>query len=286
MAVGLVVVSALTGCMSGLQKDAPGTMPNQPKVEDLVRPSRRVTIRDPGPDLANFPNASFTLPKGGIYVENSPVGFQGSSPISEPQYNWEFLLRYGLTDNIELRLFSQGFTIQGQPNPATGFSPLAFDTKIHLAKRDWDYFNYSLGVEAYVQTTWGSEAFDAGTQFSLTLLVDHTLPWDIGLSWNLGYVRTQDQVGKTVHLPSFQWAFQRNVVDDFAVFIQGYMNATALPRVTPSGSTVVELPYQHVVGGGFQWILNDRMAVFGSYNRATDDFAPSYVAYFGFALAF
>ncbi len=256
------------------------------KAEEVVRPLRRVTIRDPGPDLSNFPNSSYTLPKGGIYVEMSPVTLQGSSSLSPRQYNWEILLRYGLTDAIELRLYTQGFTIQGPPQPATGFSPLTFDTKIHLAKGDLGYSNYSLGLEAYIQTPWGSEAFDAGTQFSVTANVDHTLPWDIALNWNLGFVRIEDSIGEEVYLPSFQWAFQRTVVNDFAVFVQGYINATTIPRVAPSGSTLVDIPHQHVIGGGFQWTVNDRIAFFGSYSGALDQFAPSYLGMLGFSLAF
>ncbi|MFM8805266.1 MAG: hypothetical protein ACKOK8_15400, partial [Planctomycetia bacterium] len=31
------------------------------------------TIRDPGPDTANYPNGPSTLPRGGIYLEWSPA---------------------------------------------------------------------------------------------------------------------------------------------------------------------------------------------------------------------
>ena len=65
----------------------------------------KIDIRDPDPDTANFPNGAYTLPKGRMYIENSPVSFYGPSTITPPQYNWEYLLRYGLTDNLELRLF-------------------------------------------------------------------------------------------------------------------------------------------------------------------------------------
>ena len=38
----------------------------------------RVDIRDPDPDTANFPNGAYTLPKGRLYIETSPVGFYGA----------------------------------------------------------------------------------------------------------------------------------------------------------------------------------------------------------------
>ena len=39
----------------------------------------KIDIRDPDPDTANFPNGAYTLPKGRLYIENSPVGFYGAS---------------------------------------------------------------------------------------------------------------------------------------------------------------------------------------------------------------
>ena len=44
-----------------------------------LRRSRRIDIRDPDPDLANFPNGAYTLPKGRAYIETSPVGLYAGS---------------------------------------------------------------------------------------------------------------------------------------------------------------------------------------------------------------
>ncbi|MDD2767656.1 MAG: hypothetical protein PHT19_02900 [Methylococcus sp.] len=267
-----------------------------PPPEPSPEPSA-LTIGEPGPDLSNFPNSSYTLPEGGIYVEMSPFTMQGASSNSVKQYNWEVLFRYGLTDDVELRLFTQGLTVQGPPQSATGFSPLTFDTKVHLYKDDFEYFNYSVGMEAYVQTTWGSSVYDGGTQGSLMLNADHVLPWDIALNWNFGYVSLQDFKGAEVILPSFQWALQRDVVDDFALFIQGYINAAALPRTLHAGRVLPRLQHagsvssvqdlqEHMLGVGFQWTVTDRIAVFGSYSGALGDYVPSYLGTMGLAVAF
>lgn len=239
----------------------------------------------PGPDLANFPNSSYTLPRGGVYIESSPVGFYGSSDLSPSQWNWEYLLRYGLTDDIEIRLFSNGLSVA---SGAVGFSPLAFDTKVHLWADDWDYFNISIGMEAYIQTdNWlASPAFSGPVQHSVNLLFDHDLPWDVSLSWNLGYVRQGDSVGNEVFLLSFQWAFQRNVTDDIALFIQGYHNASALPRVPGARSPFPSDPQQETIGFGGQWTANKRVALYGSYNWGLTRFTPSYNANFGVAVSF
>ncbi|TVM03728.1 MAG: hypothetical protein CV087_03755 [Candidatus Brocadia sp. WS118] len=248
-------------------------------------PAPRVTIRSPGPDLSNLPNSSYTLPKGGVYVEMLPLALQGTSN-SPKLYNCGILLRYGLTNFMELQMYTLGFSVQGQPQSTTGFSPLTFDTRIHLAEDAWRYFNYSLGLEAYVQTTWGSEAFDSGTQYALTMNVDHALPCDVALNWNLGFVVMDDPTGEEVVEPSFLWALQRDVINDLAVFIQGYINNESLPSSRPDGKTTAKDVTEYAVGAGFQWTLNDRIALFGSYNVGLNQFTPDYAGSLGFAVAF
>jgi hypothetical protein len=77
-------------------------------LQNQLRRRMKVDIRDPDPDTANFPNGAYTVPKGRAYIENSPLGLYGPSVIGLPQYNWEYLFRYGMTDNLELRIFSRG----------------------------------------------------------------------------------------------------------------------------------------------------------------------------------
>ncbi len=239
----------------------------------------------PGPDLANFPNSSYTLPRGGVYLESSPVGFYGSSTISASQWSWEYLLRYGLTDNIEFRLFSNGL---GAMPGATGFSPLAFDAKAHLWAADWDWFNVSVGAETYIQTTsWlASPAFYSPLQYALNILVDHELPWGVSFEWNLGFVR-QTNPTRTLYLPTFQWAFQRNITDAIALFVQGYHNADALPRVPGAKPSLApSYPLMEALGLGGQWSLNQQIAFYGSYNWGLTRFTPAYNANVGMAVSF
>ena len=63
------------------------------------------SIRNPGPDLANFPNSAFTLPRGRAYVEVSPVNLSTPNSGSPATFSACYLLRYGLIDDLELRLF-------------------------------------------------------------------------------------------------------------------------------------------------------------------------------------
>ena len=263
-------------------------------------------IGNPGPDLANFPNSAFTLPQGHAYLEASPVAFYGSGLGNPAQYNAEFLLRYGLTDDIELRLFSNGPSWVGGSSPAWGFSPLAVDTKIFLWTEKPDYLIPATGFEAYLQTEWlGSPAFNSGLQPAFTFNFDQSLPWGIDFEYNLGATRFQDFAGQNVWEFSFQWALQRDFFHQgLALFVHGFYNATSLPRLpnvqlpcgtckTATQDAVANLAYQayknptqNAVGGGFVWTVSKRVAVYGQVSGGTTRYTPSVIGMLGFAVAF
>ena len=106
--------------------------------------------------------AHSTLPKGRVYIENSPGTFFGKSRSFPAQYNWEFLIRYGLTDDLEFRLFSPGLSAtMGRPH-TTGFSPLTFDFKYHMWDENLEKHIPAAGAEIYIQTPFGSIISTAG----------------------------------------------------------------------------------------------------------------------------
>ncbi|RUL83949.1 transporter [Tautonia sociabilis] len=262
----------------------------------LARRQRRwsvVDIRDPAPDTANFPNGPYTLPKGRAYVENSPLGLYGQSRNGGQSaiYQWDYLLRYGLTDNLEFRLFSNGITYQdgqGPRQPAQfGYAPLAFDFKMNFWEENLRYHVPALGIEVYIQTELGSPAFNAGTQPSMNLLLSQSLPFELGLEYNFGISGVRNAAGQTTYQFSAQWSLEREVVEDFDVFFHGFYNAAALPRLIRFQSVAAaEVPEVMVLGVGAIWSINDRVAAFGSYNFGLTDAAPETIALTGFAIAF
>ena len=247
-------------------------------------------IANPGPDLANFPNSAFTLPQGRAYIELSPLTYYGSALSTPAQYNAEFLLRYGVTDDIELRLFGNGPSWLGGAHPTWGFSPIAFDTKINLWLEKQAYFIPAAGFEAYIQTQWlGSAPFDGGTQPSFTFNFDQSLPYEIDLEYNFGTTRFQDSAGQNVWEFGFQWALQRDFFSkDFALFIHGFYNAASLPRI-PQARLPVNLfgqARQNAVGAGFIWTVNRRLAVYGQVSGGTTRFTPQPISMLGLAVSF
>ncbi len=260
-------------------------------LQNQLRRRLKIDIRDPDPDTANFPNGAYTIPKGRLYIENSPVGFYGASKSTPATYQWESLIRYGLTDNLEFRIFTNGFSAQakqGKQGATTGFSPLAFDFKANFWEENTKYHLPAMGAEIYLQTTFGSPAFNSGTQPSMSLLFDQTLPLGINFEYNIGITGLQNSQGQTVYEFSYQWSFQRQVVKDFDVFVQGFYNAAALPRLLnfDASSKNRAIPNANVVGVGGIWTVNDRLAIFGSFNFGTTSGAPKTIALTGFAVAF
>ncbi len=258
--------------------------------ENIERWRSQPDIANPGPDLANFPNSAFTLPAGRAYIELSPFTYYGTAAGQPVQYNAEYLLRYGLTDDIELRLFGNGVSWQGGAKPSWGFAPIAFDTKIQLWLEKQEYFLPAAGLEVYLLTQWlGSAPFNAGTQPSVTFNFDQSLPFEIDFEYNLGATRVQASDGENVWEFSFQWALQRDLFDkDFAVFVHGFYNAMSLPRL-PS-VTVPRNFYDRVtqdaVGAGFIWTVNPRLAIYGQVSGGTTKFTPSTISMLGFAVSF
>ena len=283
------LVNLLTEDLWSLERD-----PAVARKKRLERRAR-VDIRDPDPDTANFPNGAYTLPKGRAYIESSPVGLYGPSKLSSRQYHWEYLFRYGVTDNLEFRLFSGGLTsIKGQ-HPTTGVAPLAFDFKINFWEENRKYFIPAVGLEVYIQTNFGSPALNGGTQPSLNLLLDQSLPFEINFEHNFSLTGLQVPSGTSVYEFGYSYSFQRQLFKDFDIFTHGFYNTSSLPRdrlrnlgsvsPIPQNLTLTH-PNIVVAGVGAIWTLSNRVAIFGSYNFGLTKYSPSTIALFGLAYAF
>lgn len=262
-------------------------------VDNEIRHRLKINIRDPDPDTANFPNSPYTIPKGRVYIETSPLGLysKSRSGLQPGIYQWEALLRYGLTDNLEFRIFSNGLSYQaamGRRPAAFGYSPLAFDFKANFWEENTRYFLPAMGLEVYLQTELGSAPFNNGTQPSINILFEQSLPFEIELEYNIGVTGVENNADQIAYQPSVQWAFEREVVEDFKVFFHGFYNAAALPRLLQFqgvGTVGNSVPQVTVLGCGGLWTINDRLAVFGSYNFGVTVAAPQTIALMGFAVA-
>jgi hypothetical protein len=236
-------------------------------------------IRAPGPDTANFPNSPYTLRQGRAYFEALPVVVSGPSQGTPATYNMEFLLRYGLTDRVELRLFSNGPTWQwGRPGTTNGFAPLAWDLKMNFWRENRKYWIPATGLEVAILTPTGTPGLNQGVQPIANLLFDWSLPADFMAEINVGFAGdpSLNNNFSTSLEPTVQWALQHELFEDFDLFFHGYLNGSAVPRY---GDGIV-------LGGGAIWAINERVAVYGSYNAGVTLDSPTTMLLVGAALAF
>ena len=255
--------------------------------ENIEQP---LDIRAPGSDLANFPDSAFTLPRAGFYLETSPLSYSARSSTLVPEYNWEYLLRYGLFDWLELRLYSQGISAQGNPESAVGFSPLTFDIKLHLWNELAEYHLPAAAFEFELETDLlGSPAFNSGIEPVFSFNFDQELPWDIQIEYNFGgarFIESSNLATKQWDI-TFAWAIQRELIKDLAFFINGYYQAADLPRVgkLTGGMTslVGRVSGQNAVGIGGLWTINDHFSAFTNLAAGTTAPTPVFIGYVGFA---
>ncbi|MSR31394.1 MAG: transporter [Gemmataceae bacterium] len=243
----------------------------------------RPDISFPGPDTATFPNSPYTLPKGRFYLETSPLVLTGSSSNLPTVYNWKYLLRYGVTDEVEFRLLGNGLTATFPDEPCerrtSGFAPLVFNIKVKF----WDEpeensWMPAMGAEIFLQTNFGSPFLQDGLQPGITLLFAKELTDTWTLEWSIG--AQGKGLGKqkkefTLEL-AIQWALEKEVTDRLSIFTHGYYNGTSLPGFSDDV----------VVGGGVKFDLTERLAVFGTYNAGVATKLPPYNTYIGLAQAF
>ena len=287
--------------------------------------NKPLTIRDPGADMANYPNSAFTLPKGGFYLESTPMSYSARSPMTgSPTFSSPTLFRYGFLEDVELRLFYTPYQVQQRrTSTVSGSGNLAFDTKIHLWDEWEEYFVPAAGFELTIQTPWiSSTAFQSPTSPAFSFNFDQGLPYDIAIEYNLGANYQQDpkNLDKEIWAFSAQWAAQRDITEDVALFFNGFYNNTTLPRVArktteyreevhykyvckENGGTqrcqrqkdvvrvpfTVRVPLENVnsvpvlLGGGLIWTLDDHLQLFGNAAAGVTQSSPSMQAYVGFA---
>jgi hypothetical protein len=240
-------------------------------------------IAAPGPDTANYPNSPLTLPKGRSYIETVPGTYSLAGADGTPAtWSWPFMMRTGLTDSCELRIISQGPTVVGatDTSPAIdGFAPLVFDVKIHLWGEPDQLYVPIVGVEAFVLTGITSKPFEVGTEPGMVLLVDHKLPGDWMIEWNVGLYGTGGNgIPDILSLPDVgvQWALQKQLTEKVAVFYQGFYNGAGIPY----------FPSDLVSGLGAQWNVTQRLAAYTSYNWSLDGVGSPSGGYSGFAYAY
>lgn len=250
------------------------------------------SIRNPAPDQINFPNSAYTIERGHMYIETEPLQIVGPTNMNAYTYMFDYLIRFGLTDRVEFRLFSNGLTYEAAykgnaytgvgPSPAvTGASPLFIDFKINFWEQRLRSLMPAMGMEVFMSTETGSQAFRTGVSYGVNLLFDLNFGDGWNLEWNLGIQpdnindpRMPDAVTPQFN---FQWSVQKALTDNLAAYVHGYLNGAALPNYGGD----------EVIGAGLAYFIGKRWSVWGSYNVGLDSGAgPPFLYKMGIAYAY
>lgn len=268
---------------------------------------RDITSEYQGADseLASFPNSAVTLPQGKWSLEWSSVSYTDKSLVTSSMGSSDILIRYGLFDPLEFRVYTQGLTAQWGSNSTVGFSPLTFDFKVRLLET-MDEYPWLPGVafETALQTQLlGSAAFNAGTEPTFTINVDQPLG-DFLFQYNVGTMRymspcNPNQLDWNL---TFSWSIEREVSDDLTFFIDGFYGSSVIPKVTTmskvapgscvatgSGSTAYgkngKVFGDNMVGGGLFWHATPDVGMYINIAGGTNSDSPGYMSYLGFVFS-
>ena len=251
------------------------------------------TSRIPVRTWRTSPTAPITIPRNAVQFELAPVTLSGPTDNNGPNYSTQYLLRYGLTDRLELRMFGLGFfEVFHSSQRTTGFAPLAVDMKTNLWRESKNHWIPAAGLEVYLQTEFGSPALRSGLQPSMSLLFDQTLPFGVNFEWNVGVNGAQKPFTLKHDLPNgpinhyhgpeqealefnAQWALQRRFFKKLDIFVHGFFNGAAIPNLADG----VE------IGGGAVYLASNRITLFGSYNAGVTIDAATTFFLLGFAYA-
>jgi len=144
------------------------------------------SVRKPLPDSEVFASNAYTLSKGMLYLESNPIFIAGKSSSDPKTHNMPTLLRYGLNDSVELQLFSNSLTVEFGDSNRTGFSPIVFGMKLHFWDENEALYLPAVGLEIFLQSSFGSSFLNTGVQPSFNLLFSKDLPWDLILDSSVG----------------------------------------------------------------------------------------------------
>jgi hypothetical protein len=172
-------------------------------------------IKSDRPDRAETP---WVVPKGhaqvemGFAIEDTEPGFVYSYPKA--------LVKFGITNNFELRFFSEYITIQKAPNPdLNGFTPLSIGFKAELGEQKGIMPKAS--VIAHLQIP-GVVSDELETKYLAPILVlacEHDISDAVDITYNLGV--EWDGLSPD---PNFVYALSPslNITDRLGLYVEGY----------------------------------------------------------------
>lgn len=220
-------------------------------------------------DRPDQTESSSTIPKGSLQIEMGVVAqtFENIDGFAGPST----LLRYGLFDCFELRIFNQFESIKidyGFDNEKySGLSDLELGFKVQLFKKEDVNTEIAFLSHAIIPTAKGALSNDKmGTINKLSIA--HELSDRIGLGYNVGY----DYVGETHNL-TYSVALGFSLSDKVGAYIEPY------------GVYSEQGFYQGYFDAGFTYLTNDNFQLDVSYGLGLNNDLQYFSAGFSWNIA-
>jgi hypothetical protein len=229
------------------------------------------SIRDPGPDFADFPNSADVVKPGLYYLEMAPTSQWSDQPESIDS-GLVVLFRAGVVRDFELRLFGSLISVVDSDQPGqdvVGAGPFGIGFKYHMLDGARQWFHPAMGFEFQVELPVAtSSELDPGVALpSGSLNVDHSLPANFSFHWNLGLQTALDGDNDPFWQVNVQWSLANDVTPDFQLYITGNGTYPANPS-DDGGKSILGIRFpsnggwSHLVGAGFMWTFSERAATY------------------------
>jgi hypothetical protein len=191
----------------------------------LAQEERPELITD-RPDATESPSV---VPQGALQIETGALFTSFEEDVLQTQtqtltYNTT-LLRYGLLDNLELRL---GWNVVEQSNKTTGdglatiesgFSPLLFGMKVNIAQEKGWLPTIGLVGHLFLPFTASEDFKPQHTSIDFRFAFDHTLSDSSSIAYNLGAQWEADSLGAAY---IYTLAYGYSITDSFGLYAELY----------------------------------------------------------------
>lgn len=227
-------------------------------------------------DRPDFVESSNTVGVGRFQLETSANSERNSQAgVTERTITTPTLLRYGMSENWELRLETDGYTqfkATASNDPASvkahGYSDVALGAKWHMSDGDAKSGAPSLGWLFHLDIPSGSKAFEGpGTVPSLRMVAE----WELPSAISLGV------------MPGLLW----DINDDGQRYAAGILGIVAGKNWTDSFRTFVEWGGQHLAsssnGGsiitydvGASYLLTNLVQLDTAFSFGANEYSPDF----------
>lgn len=171
-------------------------------------------------DRPDQTESSSTIPNGSLQIEMGLVALTAEGDQLNNFSGPSTLLRYGISNSIELRMFNQyesnKITFVNEELKSSGLSDLEIGLKIQLFKKEDVNTEIAFLSHAVIPTAKDELSnMDMGTINKLS--ISHGLSESIGLGYNVGY----DYLGE-IHSFTYSVVLGFSLVEGFGVYIEPY----------------------------------------------------------------